>query len=93
MKAWRTIVATPESVVDKASHIRRPVQAVNEGAQKTFILGKYVSIDEAGVGSRSRYNPIRQYNKDKPNKFRVDFFWSNCQDYHAIYEGEEDHMG
>lgn len=85
LKAWRTIVATPESIVDKASHIRRPVQAVNEGAQKTFILGKYVSIDEAGVGSRSRYNPIRQYNKDKPNKFRVDFFSTNCPKMYFTY--------
>ena len=37
--------------------------------------------------------PIHQYKPNKPIKFRVDFFWSNCQDYHAIYEGEEDHMG
>ena len=33
-----------------------------------------MTFDEGGVASRSRMNPVRQYNKDKPNKFRVDFF-------------------
>mmetsp|Transcript_2492 Transcript_2492/g.3834 ORF Transcript_2492/g.3834 Transcript_2492/m.3834 type:complete len:88 (-) Transcript_2492:44-307(-) len=37
--------------------------------------------------------PFIQYKKDKPNKFRVDFFSTNCQDNYFIYEGEEDHMG
>ena len=33
-----------------------------------------MSFDEGGVASRSRFNPICQYNKDKPQKFHVDFF-------------------
>ncbi len=33
-----------------------------------------MSFDEGGVASRLWFNPIRQYNKDKPQKFRVDIF-------------------
>jgi len=41
---------------------------------RTFTPGRNLSFDEGGVASRSRVNPVRQYNKDKPNKFRIDFF-------------------
>ena len=33
-----------------------------------------MAFDEGGVGIRSRHCPVRQFNKDKPQKFRVDFF-------------------
>ena len=33
-----------------------------------------MTFDEGGVGCCSRFCPVRHYNKDKPQKFRVDFF-------------------
>ena len=36
--------------------------------------GYALSFDEGGHACRSRYCPVRQYNKDKPAKYRVDFF-------------------
>ena len=34
---------------------------------------------------RSRYCPVRQYNKDKPDKFRVGFFVMADTKYYFIY--------
>ena len=79
LSAFRAIVETPKDVKDKAAHIRPPVVAINKGAKRTFILGRNVLIDEAGVASRSRYNPIQQYKKDRPNKFQVDFFFDKLR--------------
>ena len=39
----------------------------------TFIPGIDLGFDERGIPSRSCLNPVRQYNKDKPNKYSVDF--------------------
>jgi hypothetical protein len=36
--------------------------------------GGNLAFDEGGVACRSRLCPVRQYNKDKPQKYRVDFF-------------------
>jgi hypothetical protein len=52
-----------------------------------------LSFDEGGVGCRSRYCPVRQYNKDKPQKFRVDFFiCADSKEYFIlhldIYQGK-----
>ena len=60
-------------------------QAINVGASQTFRMGRNMSFDEGGVTSRSRYNPIRQHNKDKPQKFRVDFFVLAASDEYFIY--------
>ena len=32
-----------------------------------------VSFDKGGAAMRSRHCPVREYTKDKPMKFRVDF--------------------
>lgn len=48
----------------------------NKCYQLCFIINKINSkaqIDEGGHATRSCFCPCRQYNKDKPNKFRVDF--------------------
>ena len=34
---------------------------------------------------RSRYCPVRQYNKDKPAKYRVDFFLLADTDYYNVF--------
>ena len=41
---------------------------------EVFSLGANVSLDEAGIAMRNRYCPVCMYNKDKIDKFRVDFF-------------------
>ena len=49
--------------------------AVSQQArQKSFILGREISFDEGGIASKSCYNPIRQYNASKPNKYLIGFF-------------------
>ena len=47
---------------------------LNAASCITFEPGENLSFDEGGTASRSRFDPVRQYNKDKPNKFCVDFF-------------------
>ena len=47
---------------------------VTSAAKGSYIPGRDIAFDEGGVASRHRLNPIRMYNKNKPQKFRVDFF-------------------
>ncbi len=61
-------------VGDKCHQLRHALNTLNAASMRTFIPGIDLSFDEGGVASRSRFNPVRQYNKDKPQKFRVDFF-------------------
>ena len=70
---------------DKCHQLRYFIRRFNECAKKTFNLGPNVSFDEGGVAMRSRYCPVRQYNKDKPNKYRVDFFILADAKYYFIY--------
>ena len=37
-------------------------------ARDVFYLGPNVLFDEGRIAMRSRYCPVRQYNKDKPEK-------------------------
>ena len=61
-------------VGDKCHQLRHALNTLNAASMRTFIPGIDLSFDEGGVASRSQFNPVRQYNKDKPQKFRVDFF-------------------
>ena len=70
---------------DKCHQLRFFIRLFNAKAKEIFHLGKNVSFDEGGVAMRSRYCPVRQYNKDKPDKFRVDFFVMADTKYYFIY--------
>ena len=59
---------------DKCYQLRYIIHMFNDTAKKTFCLGPHTAFDEGGVAMRSRYCPVRQYNNDKPDKYRVDFF-------------------
>jgi hypothetical protein len=59
---------------DKFHQLRHARNTLNQASYKTFIPGINMSFDEGGVASRSRFNPVRQYNKDKSQKFCADFF-------------------
>ena len=59
---------------DKCYQLRWFIRQFNFMARKVFHLGPNASFDEGGIPMRSRFCPVRQYNKDKPAKYRVDFF-------------------
>ena len=59
---------------DKCYHVRHLLRQFKAAAKGSFIPGRDIAFDEGGVASRHRLNPIRMYNKNKPQKFRVDFF-------------------
>lgn len=59
---------------DKCYQIRAAMNSMNAASLKNFVPEGNLSFDEGGIACRSRYCPVRQYNKDKPDKFRVDFF-------------------
>ena len=84
--AFRGELEPQDGAGDKAYQLRPFINAINQGSQYTFIPGKNLSFDEGGIASRSRRNPIRQYNKDKPKKFQVDFFiLSTAREYVIIH--------
>ncbi len=59
---------------DKCHQLRNAINHLNKAAKHTFIPGKEMSLDEGGITSKSNYNPVRQYNNSKPDKYRIDFF-------------------
>jgi hypothetical protein len=59
---------------DKCYMIRGALNELNSASHSNFVPEANLSFDEGGIACRSRYCPVRQYNKDKPDKFRVDFF-------------------
>ncbi|CAB9519499.1 unknown protein [Seminavis robusta] len=63
---------------DKCYQLRHLINSFNAASSRTFHVPRDLAFDEGGVGCRSRYCPVRQYNKDKPQKFRVDFFICSC---------------
>ena len=59
---------------DKCYQLRHALNQLNQCSLRTFYAGKRLAFDEGGISCRSRMCPVRQYNKDKPDKYRVDFF-------------------
>ena len=71
---------------DKCYQIRYALNSFKEASKRTWFPPKDVTFDEGGVGCRSRYCPVRQYNKDKPQKYRVDFFiMAASKGYHILH--------
>ena len=56
-------------------------------AVKIFSLQRFKQIfDEGGIALRSRYCPVRKYNKDKPDKFHVELFClANCDNKTGLW--------
>ena len=46
---------------------------LNDKVKRIFVLGEHGVFDWGLIAMRNRYCPLRIYNKDKTNKFRVDF--------------------
>jgi hypothetical protein len=77
---------------DKCYQLRSTLRQINVCASNVFNVGKNLTFDEGGIACRSRFCPVRQYNKDKPQKFRVDMFiCADASTYHIynvdIYQG------
>ena len=70
---------------DKCAQLRFFIRRFNAKGREVFNLGAEASFDEGGIPMRSRYCPVRQYNKDKPDKYRVDFFILADAKYYFIY--------
>jgi Transposase IS4 len=70
---------------DKCYQLRHAINTMNTAATNTKFIGANITFDEGGMGSRHRMNPVRQYNKDKPQKFRVDFFIMACSRSYFIH--------
>eukprot|EP00957_Ditylum_brightwellii_P077357 5878157-Ditylum_brightwellii.AAC.1 len=78
---------------NKCHQLRHFICTFNRKVRKIFHLSPNASFDEGSVPMCSRICPVRQYNKDKPDKFIVDFFIltdaKNYFIYHLYcYQGE-----
>jgi len=78
---------------DKCYQLRSTIQQINRCSARVFEVREQLTFDEGGIPSRSRFNPVRMYNKDKPDKFRVDFFvMADASSYHIyhldVYQGK-----
>lgn len=83
------------NVGNKCHQLRAAIESLNKHAKCAFILGRHCSFDEGGIASKSRYNPVRQYNSSNPDKYRIDIFvLVNATDgknfiYHLdVYQGK-----
>ncbi|GMF31981.1 unnamed protein product [Phytophthora fragariaefolia] len=70
---------SPQAHRDRAWKIRPVVDVL----QRTFARGykmppPVISFDDATLPSRSRYNPMRQFNKDKPHRWGTKVFVAAC---------------
>jgi hypothetical protein len=54
---------------DKCYQLRSALNDLSTASRRTFVPGGNLAFDEGGVAC-----PDRQYNKDKPDKYWVDFF-------------------
>jgi len=80
---------------DKSYMLRHAMNQLNRCSFLNYVPEARTSFDEGGSSCRSRRCPIRQYNKDKPDKYRVDFFiLAGAQSrviYHVdVYQGRND---
>ncbi|OWZ03908.1 hypothetical protein PHMEG_00024282 [Phytophthora megakarya] len=66
------------------------------GRFRTFARGykppPIISFDEATLPSRSRYNPTRQFNKDKPHRWGTKVFVAACAKSAYLYCGAKTHL-
>eukprot|EP00957_Ditylum_brightwellii_P143286 10916598-Ditylum_brightwellii.AAC.1 len=58
------------TIGNKCHQLRHFICTFNRKARRTFHLSPNESFDEGGVPMQSKFCPVRQYNKDKPDKFR-----------------------
>ncbi|OWY92128.1 hypothetical protein PHMEG_00038990, partial [Phytophthora megakarya] len=69
---------SPQARLDRAWKIRPIVDVLQRTFGRGYRAGDVISFDEATLPSRSRYNPTRQFNKDKPHRWGTKVFVAAC---------------
>jgi Transposase IS4 len=68
----------PQAQTDRAWKVRSVVDCLQATFRRGYTVPPVLSFDEAIIPNRSRYNPTRQYLKDKPHKWGTKLFVSCC---------------
>ncbi|GMF48922.1 unnamed protein product [Phytophthora fragariaefolia] len=69
---------SPIAALDRAWKIRPVVDVLQRTFARGYRAPPVISFDEATLPSRSRYNPTRQFNKDKPHTWGTKVFVAAC---------------
>ncbi|KAE8960401.1 hypothetical protein PR001_g30397, partial [Phytophthora rubi] len=69
---------SPQARLDRAWKIRPVVDVLQRTFPRGYKPPPIISFDEATLPSRSRYNPMRQFNKDKPHRWGTKVFVAAC---------------
>lgn len=67
-----------DALHDKAWKIRPILQMIETTFRRGYRLGSAIAFDEGMVPNKSRFNPIKVYNMDKPNKGGTKFYLTCC---------------
>ncbi|GMF48644.1 unnamed protein product [Phytophthora fragariaefolia] len=70
--------AHPKSFTDRAWKVRSVLNTLQKRFAAGYKVTPVLAFDEAIIPSRSRYNPTRQYLKDKPHKWGTKDFMTCC---------------
>lgn len=68
----------PRAKTDRAWKVRSVVDCLQATFKRGYTTPPVLSFDEGILPSRSRYNPTRQYLKDKPHKWGTKLFITCC---------------
>ncbi|GMF30512.1 unnamed protein product [Phytophthora fragariaefolia] len=69
---------SPQAHRDRAWKIRPVVDVLQRTFARGYKMPPLISFDEATLPSRSRYNPMRQFNRDKPHRWGTKVFVAAC---------------
>ncbi|KAE9169185.1 hypothetical protein PF002_g30427 [Phytophthora fragariae] len=69
---------SPQARRDRAWKIRPTIDVLQRTFARGYKIPPVISFDEATLPSRSRYNPMRQFNKDKPHRWGTKVFVAAC---------------
>ena len=58
---------------DKFHQLCYFIRMFNDKLKNIFVLEDHCAFDEGGITMMIRYCPVRMYNKNKPEKYRVNF--------------------
>ncbi|POM63922.1 Hypothetical protein PHPALM_20618, partial [Phytophthora palmivora] len=63
---------------DRAWKVRPVLQTLERAFRRGYRLGSRISFDEGTIPNRSKFNPVRVYNKDKPHKYGTKVYMTCC---------------
>ncbi|POM67384.1 LOW QUALITY PROTEIN: Hypothetical protein PHPALM_16635 [Phytophthora palmivora] len=77
---------------DRAWKVRPILQTLQRTFRRGYRLGARISFDEGTIPNRSKFNPVRVYNKDKPHKYGTKVYMTCCAES-GYCSRIEDYMG